>query len=454
MSAKDIRETLQGAGRSLTANFVAEKILEEHDFVQHSHGIVYEYDGVIWCEKRDDYMHHLALKADGIENTSQRRRGEIASYIKARVHDPNFTWGRVADYEVPCLDGVIDVRTGDMRSHRREDFLERVIPWPYDATAQCPAWQAALAYWFGDCEPTGELLALQEFFGYLLMPHARYKKAAFLYGAADTGKSQVLYTAEQLVGTAATCSLSVEDMDDPVRRAVVRGKALNVLSELSEDSLIRDSGFKTLISTEEPILINQKYKPAEMYQPTAKHIIAANVLPRITDRTEATFNRILLIPMTRIVADEDQDRDLKAKFRGDMPGVFAWAVEGANRLFEQRSNFTEPPLGAKILVEYRQEQNPVHAWLVAQTVRDLSAAVPVEEVTRSLNHFAATRYTRARVGRMLRSAGCAVKNVRQGERVLKCLIGRTLVRNDEQPALIPVDETAASSAAEEVDAAL
>ena len=47
-------------------------------------------------------------------------------------------------------------------------------------------------------------------------------------------------------------------MDDPQRLAVIKGKALNVITEVSSDALIADGGFKTLVSTEEPVFIDEE----------------------------------------------------------------------------------------------------------------------------------------------------------------------------------------------------
>jgi phage/plasmid-associated DNA primase len=132
-------------------------------------------------------------------------------------------------------------------------------------------------------------------------------------GASNTGKSQLVYVLQHLVGTTFTCQLSVEHMDDPVMRAVIKGKALNIMTELSSTAMIADGGFKTLVSTEEPILINEKYKPAETYTSTAKHVIATNNLPAVNDKTEATYNRILFIPMLNVISKDNQDHGLKEK---------------------------------------------------------------------------------------------------------------------------------------------
>ena len=37
-----------------------------------------------------------------------------------------------------CLNGTIDLRTGEFRPHRREDLLTKICPVEFDPKAECP----------------------------------------------------------------------------------------------------------------------------------------------------------------------------------------------------------------------------------------------------------------------------------------------------------------------------
>ncbi len=142
---------------------------------------------------------------------------------------------------------MLNLKTMVMRDHRKEDYLDACIEHDYDPKATCPVWLKALGTWFGkDPEGTLKIAALQEFFGYTLMPHARFKKALLGYGKARrTGKSVILNAMVSMIGQRNTCSISVEDMDDPRRLAPIKGKALNAMSELPAGAMIADGGSQT-----------------------------------------------------------------------------------------------------------------------------------------------------------------------------------------------------------------
>lgn len=405
------------------------ELMEQNRVATDLHGITYAWNGRHWAEATVPLLKKRALSVAG-ERSSNRHREEIVAYVKAASLDEHLAWGRVGETEVGCANGVVDVVAGSLRDHRAEDYLERVIPWAWRPGAEAPLWDQCLIDWFGEEADGAELIAaLQEFAGYVCLSHARYKKALILHGPSNTGKSLVVGALRLLVGPAACCQLPVQHMDDPVLRAVIKGKALNLMSELSADAMVADGGFKTLVSTEEPVLLNEKFKPAETYVPSAKHVIATNSLPQINDKTEATYNRLLILPMERVVAEAEQDPLLLDKLAGEMPGVLLWAVEGARRLVERSGEWPRPDRSNIALQSYRDEQNPIVAFLAECAEPAPEVAVPLIEVARLYNQWnTGARKSGARnIGRMLRRAGRAVKNVRYRSRVLSSLVGYKLI---------------------------
>jgi putative DNA primase/helicase len=416
---------------------MVDALLETCNFVTDDGGQVYRYEAGPWVRLSDIALDQLALQVDRAGKSTSHRRRETISLLKAVTYDQKLTWGRVADNEIACANGIVDVLTGELRPHRPEHYLERVIPHDYQPGTQAPVWQQTHADWFGDGESDGSIEALEEFMGYICLSHAHYKRALMLYGPADCGKSQVVYALQGLVGTRYTCQLSVEHMDNPTRRAIIKGKALNVMTELPTDALIADAGFKTLVSTEEPIMLDEKYRPAEMYTPTTKHVIATNSLPRINDRTEATINRLMVIPMLRPIPVELQDKDLKRKLMAEMPGIFAGAVRGAQRLVARGGEWKEPGNSKDLMEEYRNELNPMLQFLREQCETAVDEAIPLEALALRFNKWnqGARKVTVRGVGQMLRrlSSVKQIDNVRHGGRVLKSLIGWRLHPDRDAP---------------------
>lgn len=277
-------------------------------------------------------------------------------------------------------------------------------------------------YFGGDDDGEAKKLALQEFFGYCLMSHARYKKALLCYGESNCGKSTIPFLLRELVGAENMCAVSVQDMDDPRKRAPLRGKLINALTELPTDAMIADGGFKTLVSTEEPIQFDEKFLPAIMDIPIAKHVIVTNNLPAINDRSRGTFNRLLLIQFNHVIPESEQNKKVWDELRNEIEGILLWALEGAQRLYQRDGRFTSA--GAAQIEEYRNEQNPVLEWINEACERDPEARVFVTTLRESYCRWAGKTVSPKFFVGCLKSAGFEITpnpvwiNLKKGRAVM------------------------------------
>lgn len=216
-------------------------------------------------------------------------------------------------------------------------------------------WSKCLNEWF---ETETERLALQEFFGYLLCPHANYKKALVLVGDSNTGKSIVCEIARLVVGNEFTCSIYPDDMNDSWPLASIKNKKLNIVWDTLLSSSVLTEGFKQIISGE-PIQIDRMYTGLEVILPTAKHIFLMNKIPRIKD-SDDLFGRLLVLRMGEVLDIWDRRVELANSLKEGLPEIIKWSQEGLARLDSTNGKFTtvtynetdkdfeEPPLSEMI----------------------------------------------------------------------------------------------------------
>ncbi|MEQ9330280.1 phage/plasmid primase, P4 family [Thalassobaculum sp.] len=425
---------------------IARAALDEVNLVTDDAGLVYIYNGASWDQLSATGVRALATVHGAVTMSDA---GEVVDYWKRVTHRPGRIWGRVGTHEVAFANGVLDIRDMTLRRHRPEDYLERVLPHPWRPGAHCEFWHAALDEWFGDVR-SDQVAALQEFFGYAVTQHARYKKALMITGQSGTGKSRVAEALAMLVGHDRVCSIGVDAMDDPRRCAPIKGAALNVVTELPEGALVKDGAFKALVSTEEKIQIDQKYKEVETYVPTAKHVFATNTLPAITDRSAATFARILLIYMDRKPEQVLSAGEFDELVAAEAEGLLVWAIEGLRRLYAADGAFSEPTSTAELLSEYRREQNPVRQFVEDRCEAEARNAVPTKVFLREFNrwHEGGRPWTTARLTRTLHGLnldGVEVKPLRYKGKVVRCVLGLRIVEDDEVAEFV-VDVQAATGA--------
>jgi len=413
-------------GDLLEPNDLARLVTKDNLLVSDSSGSIFRYNGRYLEKITDGELKQLAMTYDVHKFTSQRRRGEVMAYIRDVSYLAEIPWRQLAASEVPCLNGVVDVHTCGVRPHRYADFLETVVPWPYDPKERCPTWLSALQVWFAGPECEGKTDALQEFMGYCLLPHARFKKALFLHGESDTGKSQVPLILKELVGMSNACTISTEEMADPRKREDLVGKMVNLLTELPAEAMIADSGFKQLVSTGDPIAIDPKFQHRFTYTPFCKHVVVCNNLPDVSDRSHATFNRLLLIEFNNVIPKARQDKHLMDKLISELPGILAWCVEGADRLIRSNGEFTHIEESARAVGEYRESENPMVDWLRERTDESEEGTIPMQQIREKFIGWSGTRYGPKQIARMLKSAGVVIKVQRVHGRAVRCAVGRSL----------------------------
>lgn len=353
---------------------------------------VYIYKDNLWGETTRLFIEKIAMQYTSFEAVAMKDIREATDLALSRRHMIRIPWNRLARTEVPLQNGVLDFEKSEMRDHNPNDYVDRLIPIDWDPSAECPIWLRCLEDWLPGMDVEKD--ALQQFFGYVLMAHAHYKKALILYGKPDTGKSIVCNIAKALVGgDRFTCSITPDEMDDPRRLASIKGKALNLVSDLKKNTVLADGGFKRLVSSGDPIEIDQKFTRAEMYTPTAKHIFATNNLPTVTDMTDAVFTRLLILTFNRQIPKSQQDRTLEDKLQEELPGILNWAIEGAQKLYENGGRWPQVESSEELIAEYKLHQNPLHYFILESGMveMDEKGAVNTDELRQAMNEFSDTK---------------------------------------------------------------
>lgn len=263
---------------------------------------------------------------------------------------------------------VIDERTGEIDAwdHDPEHRVRVGLPFDYDPDATCPEWIGYLKSVFADDEDAADKRRLlQEFAGGALFGIApSYNKAMVLFShGGGTGKSQTLRVFRAMFPEQAVTSIAPQDMSDDYKGAELLGSRLNIVFETPENDFISESGLKAIIGGEQ-ITRRPIRKDPITFSPRAAHVFAANILPSAPGTTEAFWDRWIVVGYNRKFRDSnDERRELwKLIVRHELPGVVAWAVDGAIRLIRQ-DGYTMPSSAAGLLEAWKKEARPVQGFV-------------------------------------------------------------------------------------------
>lgn len=291
---------------------------------------------------------------------------QVVEQLKYLVHQPLAKFN--SDDLLNFKTGMVDVTGGNVLKHEPSRLSTIRIPYNYDMLSSCPTWEKTLEEIFeGDKE---KIEILQEFFGYCLTRDTRREKALLLLGESRTGKSTILQTFSHVVGDDNCSFVPLKFISNPQYTPLIINKMVNIDSDVCSKAESFEAEFK-IITSGEPVTVNQKFVATFRFRPYCKLILAANTFPRITDHSSAFYKRLILIPCNRVFENEEQNINLKSLLLEELPGIFNWAVKGLHRL-NKRGHFLHNKFMTDAVEELREESNPVEAFFKDFITIDLS----------------------------------------------------------------------------------
>jgi putative DNA primase/helicase len=249
-------------------------------------------------------------------------------------------------YALNFQNGTVDLRTGQIRPHRREKFISKVLAYHFDPQASCARFLRFLDEVMGigpDAAEAAvvrghELVAfLQRAIGYSLTAVTAEKVIFFLHGPRDNGKTTLLATILTVWGEYGML-LSIETLmaksgaesnNAAADLADLRGARFVMTSETDQGNRLAEGRLKRITQGMGKIKACRKYENPIEFLETHKLWVDANFLPVVRSGDEAIWRRLRVIPFSVVIPRERQDRELGSKLLAEAEGILAWAVAGA-----------------------------------------------------------------------------------------------------------------------------
>jgi len=293
-------------------------------------------------------------------------------------------------YLLNFTNGTVDLRTGELQPHRREDFITKLVHFSYDPGAKCTLFLKTVAQLMGgdtDPERAESLVSyLQRAFGYSLTGDTISKAVFFTHGGGDNGKTTILTVFGKLVDEYSAVldidTLTSREENNATRADIagLRGARFVRSSETKEGQRLSESKLKRLTQGMGLIKAKLLYENPITFQESHKLWIDGNHKPVIQGVDDAIWNRLHLVPFTVQIAKDKIDRSMPDKLLAEAEGILAWAVLGAKLWWDEGRGLTKPDEVEAAGSKYREEQDQV-----AQFVADCcSTSLQVQGRARAL----------------------------------------------------------------------
>ncbi len=357
------------------------------------------WDGKRWAVDETDQARKMAKRAmlelmhQAVEAGNQKAETFARGSLDARRVTNALAMAECEIYVKPAdldgdpyllnfINGTVDLRTGELCQHRRENLITKLIHHEYRPEAACPRWLAFLDQIMGGGPDAGEVELdraqrlcdyLQRAFGYSLTGCTIEKAVFVLFGAGDNGKSTMLTTIRQLVEEYSallqvdTLMVRQESNNTQADLADLRGARFVQTSETEEGQRLAQGKLKRITQGMGKIKAVRKYENPIEFSETHKLWMDTNRKPTIKDADDrATFSRLHPIPFMVRISKEQIDRDMPRKLLEEAEGILAWAVKGA-RLWHE-SGLSKPPEVQAANEKWRSEMDQLGRFIEERCV--------------------------------------------------------------------------------------
>lgn len=263
--------------------------------------------------------------------------------------------------------GVIDLKNGTFRDPSPEDYITHVAPVRYDPTARAPVWEKVLNRIFA--KDAALIGFLQRSAGYWATGLNVHALIWLLYGTGRNGKGVFMNTLSEILGPHVVSSpretfvLKRNGGGIPNDIARLRGTRICVCNEFPEDRP-PDQDLMKQISGGDKLSARFLHKEFADFTATSKLVIVTNNRIVFSSHNDAMWSRLVEIPFTVRIPDEEQDVHLKSKLLDEASGILNWIIAGARGYF--KDGLVIPTSVRAATAEARNEIDTVGAFVSEQ----------------------------------------------------------------------------------------
>jgi putative DNA primase/helicase len=243
-------------------------------------------------------------------------------------------------------------------------FSPTALDYAFDPDAPEPAgWLTFLneQLWKQD---GGSVQALQEAFGYFLLPDTSQQKILMIVGPKRSGKGTIARVLSRVVGPANVCAPTLASLGGNFGLQPLLGKSLAIVSDARlsgrTDAAVVVERLLS-ISGEDAQTIDRKNLSHVTCKLPVRFVILTNELPRLNDPSGALVGRLILLRLTQSWYGKE-DTKLTDRLVRELPGILLWAIAGWDRLRE-RGCFVQPKSGAEMVKDMEDLSSPVGAFV-------------------------------------------------------------------------------------------
>lgn len=302
-----------------------------------------------------------------------------------------------APHLINVLNGVIDIGTSNLLSHDKKYGFLYCRQFNYDAKADIKNAKQLIQFAKTSigCDVSADTFTLlMQLIGYVISDRRDAKKAIFVYGASNTGKSLLLHLIESAFPLEDVSSVGLHELDAGFRFAELVDARVNILHEITPTRIKCVDTYKRVVSCE-AVISEKKGKTPMRKVPRTVLVSATNMMPNfaVTELNDSLINRMLLLCFSGKLGDNQIDRDFLHKLVDEKDSIFSYAVaKFLPKLIKDNMHFIEPVETKRLIDGYSKDINSIRSF-----VDDECELVPEQKIFSKTLYDAYVKYAKENV---------------------------------------------------------
>ena len=273
-------------------------------------------------------------------------------------------------WALPCKNGVIDLKTGQLWPGDPKDLLMKYCPHEWQGLdAPAPMWEKAILDMMNGNQEMADFI--NRLFGYSITGLTTEHVLPVFWGKGRNGKSLLVETLRFVLGEMAAPIRSEMLLDQAFMKSSsgpnpdimgLKGLRIAFANETDSGRHLSTSQVKQLTGADSLVARNPHDKYETRFYPTHTLYLLTNNKPHVPSWDFAIWKRLILIPFGISFVDEPRhpderliDKELGEKLKQEAAGILAWLVRGC--LVWQFQGLNYPQLVMESTGEYRNEED-------------------------------------------------------------------------------------------------
>ena len=279
-----------------------------------------------------------------------RKITSIIELLKITAHVPNF---QPQEDRIHVANGTLHL-DGSF-TETKDEIVRSRFPVSYNPEAGTPErWLQFL----NELLHPEDIITLQEFIGYTLIPSTAAQKMMVIKGNGGEGKSQIGTVLARMFGCNAKDGSIGKVSENRFARADLEHVLLMIDDDMRMEALKQTNYVKSLVTAQGKMDLERKGKQSYQGYLYARLLAFSNGdLQALYDRSDGFFRRQLILTAKDKSPARTDDPHLADKLCAELESIFLWAFEGLRRLVSNNFRFTESQRAIENRNAVRQDAN-------------------------------------------------------------------------------------------------